>query len=253
MQDLHEYQLNDIKSCLPQYSVIDGRSNGEDDEEVRYNPIFFKKESRLRLVKNGTFTLKKKPYYINSKFFKIERKPSMCTWARLSFAERITPYSYNETSRKSTSELLLRELRIMSNKIVMDEPRVRYKWYDFYVAVTHLSSMYEYTAKEQAHTLTQRLKDDIMERRAYPVVLMGDIGWEDNSPIYDMLQKNKWLSNTMEASKSVLPAMSFKERALVDYIWQNKFKSLLSAIITDTSGKQLCDHYPVLAALLPNL
>ena len=192
-----------------------------DDNKPQFNPIFYERSSRLVLVRSGTFWLSMSPTKRGSKLPKAA-DPRICTWA---------------------------EMKVLS--------RSRRHHLRFYVANTHLNWKNVNVAKKQIEICTHYLKNTVMDRRRYPIVLMGDLNWEDNTSVYKALENTDWLSNTMAESIKTYPALTAitldgsNEKELIDYIWQNNFESLLSATTMNArpNGRMISDHRPVLAAV----
>lgn len=269
LQNVRGYQLKDLNLCLKGYAVV-ANLNSYNNKDPMYDPLYYKISERITLVRSGTFWLSKTPSIPGSKLPNA-KEVSACTWVRLQFAERLTQntFSYSAqplTRKESFLDRLLSLLKVYTGKISNTEhnngfsainaapARIMYQWFDFYVAVTQLDSTDEGVAQQQAKILTKHLRNSVMDRRRYPLMLMGDFGWEDNTDVYKHFNRKDWLLNTMATAKQVFPAMTFvqpnsvKEK-LVDYIWQNKFITMFSATMTDVENY----HRPVFTALLPRI
>jgi len=275
LQEVQESHIASLKQCLPKYTIISGRPTNVNGVNL-YNPIVYRNWRRLRVIKSNTFWVSLTPNVENSKL-NSTLKPVSCTWVKMYFAERKSRYprSYvpRAAKRESYRDMIMRLIRrfVIVTKKAGEElaesrqaardsrpPKIAYRWTTFYVAVTKLDGVNEVSAEKQAHLLTKHLRNKIMDRRRFPIIVMGDLGFEDNTPVYDVFDKVHWLKNTMVTSRDKYPELSLvrsvasSKEGLIDYIWQNKFQSVMAATLTDTeSDGRITDHRPVITALLP--
>ena len=254
-------QRDFFQSCLSQYTYAGSKI--QRNSLTKHHGLFIKKAKRMRIINTGSFSLSMVP--ITSKFGNI---PRMCTWVRMRFAERksSSPVYRSTTRNGKTSMKVLRLLKAFSGKKSDNRYGLRhtrrtgisYQWFDFFVAVAKLDPYNENVAKQQLEILTKYLKNHVMGRRQYPVILMADFGWEYNSCVFDELKKSRWLENAFETSSGQYPAVTLlkgtrtKGGSLVDFILGSKFKSLLAATITHGRGNSQTNflHRPVLSAVL---
>ena len=223
MQEVLLSQLEFIKTCLENYTyVAEPRVN---HTLAHYNPIFFKKDPRLVAIENGTFWLSHTPDVPYSQLPEAQH-PRICTWVRL----RVSKNASNEYAHS----------------------------FDMYVANTHLNWKKVEVARDQIKVLLTHLRSKVMNHCRNPVLMMGDLNWEDHTILYQEIEKFQWMTNTMAMSRQMFPALTAVRldthagKELIDYVWQDGFESILSATMMDKrpNGRLLADHRAVLAAVL---
>lgn len=272
---LQEVPVNDVstlKSCLTGYLVVTGEPSHVDGI-VMYNLVVIKHSRRLTLVETGSFVLGHESNNVESQVN--SSIATTCTWARIRIAERKTRYPkyYEKRSiqHESFGSLLLRMLKLFTKKkegskeeimrqqniknmkdIMKKQRKVMYSWTDFYVAVTKLNHQNKHTANKQAHLLARNLRNKVMDRRRYPVFVMGDLGFEDDSKIYEYLCQVQELKDSMAEARYQYPSLTCDNEGLVDYIWHDRFESIMAATMTDTenSDVKISNHRPVFAAFV---
>lgn len=270
---LQEVPVNDVsilKSCLTSYTVVTGEPSRVDDI-VMYNLIIIKHSRRLTLVETGSFMLGHESNNVESEAN--SSIAAICTWARIRIAERKTRYPkyYEKRSiqHESFGNLLLRILKLFTKKkegskeeiirqqnikdlksTMKRERKVMYSWSDFYVAVTKLNYHNKHTGNKQAHLLARSLRNKVMDRRRYPLFVMGDLGFEDNSKMYEYLHQVQELKDSMAEARYQYPSLTCDKEGLVDFIWHDKFESIMAATMTDTENTdvKISNHRPVFAA-----
>lgn len=260
-QEVLKKQHTDLKSCLKRYYPAKIKKSHSDD--ILHNSIFIKQTRILRVVKSGTFWLSETPNIVGSKLPN-ESQPRTCSWIRAKFAKQLTRGRYFKPEKSGSIQrlfqlLLLHTARNQNQKKKLQFRRPTYKWFEFYIANTHLDYRDVNTASQQIKILLQHMKNKIMNQRRSPIILMGDLNWEDNTAMYDAILNMKWLRNTMVESRETHPALtavnfdSVQGKELIDYIWQSGFTPVMSSTMMDVrdNGRQISDHRPVFAALLP--
>ena len=265
MQEVSKNQLVDLKSCLRGTYYYVGQQQNYDGDKPQFNPIFYKRSLSLKLTEAGTFWLSDTPKKRGSKLYDAT-EPRICTWAKMQFTMRV-PSTFTRRKPVSKTKFILELLGHFTSpknpkksipiRYAYRRMRNRYIRFTFYVVNTRLDYKKDgRIAKKQIEICTRYLKNTVMDRRRYPIVLMGDLNGEDNTSVYKALENTDWLSNTMAESIKTYPALTNLEKpsenGLTDYIWQNHFKSLLSATIMNVrpNGRRLSDHRPVFAAFL---
>ena len=249
-------QLSDIHKCLHGYASIGDPITNQSN--THYNPIFYKKHAHIKLVSHGTFWLSKTPNLPESTVEGTNR-PRVATWVQMTFSKNVVKRKQSKTLDKIFWLLQAATGNTKNGK--QDDglsANVDYVHMTFFIVNTHLDWKNVEVARRQIHSLLSHMKEKIMDRRRYKVVLTGDLNWEDDSSMYKEMERFKWMKNTMASSRKTFPALtavdlnSFREKELNDYIWQDKFESILSATLMDLrqNGRLMSDHRPVFAALL---
>ena len=187
-------QNEKFKPCLTQYTYA-GRHPFNHNNNTKQHSLYVRKERRLRVVDTGSFSLDKNP---NSDVI-----PRTCAWVRMRFAERKSArplyFSSDGTSEGSYSRAFMKILGLLKaftrsdntlsyNTVpsITKHDKVSYQWFDFYVAVAKLDPREERNARHQLRTLVKRLKNHVLDRRRFPIILMADFGWEYNSSVFHL-------------------------------------------------------------------
>ncbi|NP_001274282.1 uncharacterized protein LOC100211719 precursor [Hydra vulgaris] len=264
MQELTESQLKFMTLCLPHYSYVEPEKKRSTNS--RLNSIFYKRTHFLKKIDSGTFWLSKTP---NIPFTKVHNsvEEQTCTWIKFQYAVKLNLEPQSQAI-EPISEKLTRLLHDATGKSfrrpmkMVTRKRFVYSWKKFYVATTKISNKNADIAENQVKILLNHLSDEIMDRRSYPLLLAGNINWEQETSVYDEIKNHKLkLVNTMEFSKKLFPRPSIIEivngeekpnAKLTDQIWNTGFSNLLSGTLIDKSsqGVGFSDHRAVFAAVL---
>lgn len=269
LQQVLPRQLADLENCLASYDLVHPTISTEVGGKGYFNPIFTKKDNRLSQrssgVSSGAFWLSETPTIRGSKLQKSRYQidVSMATWVKLSFTYKAKIY-VDHASNKKIHFLLNTFTNGSKTKLKNDVRKEHYKNHqtqerlvttNFYVVNVQLEPSYsEYVRKEQINILLSTIKDVVMDRRRFHVILTGNYNAKD---ISEDIKRFDWLRDTVKDSRSSYPAFSLFDSVggggLVDYIWQDKFESILSATLVDEqhNGESLSEHRPILAVLIP--
>jgi len=203
-------------------------------------------------------------------------QPSSCTWAKIQFkhilnaggASQEAPFILKEEEKVSVIQRLFDLLTLLlpqKNKTQNTNNRVRrnsvlpYRWSHFFVAVMKINSFDEESAEQQFKMILSHLRNTITERRRFPLILLVDLGQEDNSLAYEYIGRRfNWIRNTMAHSEKSFPAMTVinqndpSSELLSDYIFKHRFTGLISAVISDDLVSQdgVSSHRPVMSTIL---
>lgn len=259
LQEVSQSQLNYIQSCMSGYKIL---KEDKFDQKKAQNIIVYKDTQRLKVRKYGSFSAEQN---------KIRSfNPSTCTWMKLHFGHRLTGeansfslnqprMSFVERLRNMLLFLLPQKKKTTSGNRVRRNVADTYRWTNIYVAVAKINSYDETSAKQQFKSILRHMRYVVMGRRRHPLILLVDLGQEDNSAAYQYLStKRHWLKNTMVNSIKTFPAMTLlhendpSSEMLSDYLWQHRFHGIVSAVISDNIANEegTSTHRPVLTTLL---
>ena len=255
LQDVDEIKQAFLRSCLKGHSIIN-----EDSDNPSKNILLFKDSQRIRVNGHGSFMASD----VSSTGYKSK---SSCTWVRLQFGRltKLLRPQFSFTIDQPQKKVVNRLYRILSlllpqNKIPRRFRRdafTPYRWSNLYVAVLKIHGVSEQAAATELHYLVSHLRNKVMDRRRYPLILLVDLGKEDISLAYRSIkQRYHWIKNTMQYSIQTFPALTrtneeapFKSM-LENYVMKHRFHGLVSGIITDDVITRLSPNRPVFAALL---
>lgn len=244
-----------LKSCLKGYSIIH-----EDSDNPSQNILLYKDSQRIRISDHGSF----KASEVSSTGY---QSKSSCTWMRVQLA-RLTllprpqfSFSIDQPKKKVVNRLYrILSLLLPQNKFpsrIRRDAFTPYRWTNLYVAVMKIHGVSEQAAATELHYLVSHLRNKVMDRRRYPLILLVDLGKEDISLAYRSIQQRyHWIKNTMQYSIQTFPAMTrtnenAPSRAMLEnYIMKHRFHGLVSGIITNDVIARLSPNRPVFAALL---
>ena len=242
-----------MKACLSQHSII-----REDSENHLQNVILFKHSRRILIKDHGSFQA-------NTETAE-PKQSSACTWARVQFAHRVTEFpmlrfSASDQPKENDVEKLFGILSLLlpqNRRRNRRDVRSPYHWSTFYVAVLKIhTNEDEEIVREEFRSLLSHLRNKVMERRRFPSILLVDLGKEDNSLAYQLINEQfYWIKNTMAHSILTFPAMTKtneenrSSETMSDYVMKNRFHGLVSAVLTDDIIKGISNTRPVFAAML---
>ncbi|XP_057291437.1 uncharacterized protein LOC130614057 [Hydractinia symbiolongicarpus] len=249
LQEVTTNRLQYLVKCLGGYQMITTKKR---NKGLSPNPIFVKRNRRFRVMNAGIFQLPTKP---NS------TQTQSCSWIKLRFAERLkAPGRVKESFRDKMLRLLRQSTNNAKqrNRHIPKRRRfyVEYRWKDIFIANTQLDANQTGVAENQIVHVMKHMRQNKMQRRAYPVIIMGDFGHEQQTELHQAIKERKWIKNTMITSRKALPALTkinlktLKEERLIDFIGSRKLTALLSAVLMDArpNGRPFSDHRPVLTA-----
>ena len=191
-----------------------------------------------------------------------------CTWLKVQFAVKLELEAQSHQIEPAINKLLrllksATDKRIIKPQTTVTRKRVMYSWRKFYVATTQLSRDDAGIAKRQVEILLDHLSNKIMDRRSYPVILAGNINWEQGTTVYNEIKGHRLkLVDMMDSSKKSFPKPSVinvsngletPNAELSDQVWSSGFTNILAATLMDkrSGGEEFSDHRAVFAAVLP--
>ena len=264
-QAVQKKQLAELAKCLSMYKYYPGLT--DHSMYHKYNPIFYKHSRYIKVIDKGTFwlsnTTDRRGSYISTKY-NTRTSPRICTWMKVIFAEKKTDITVKKHVNKFQEILLTlqRLLNIRTNGNGAERRRSRlpirrrrkfrrprFIWSTIYIANTQLENRYEDVALQQMAILKENFREVIMKRRRYPLIFMGDLGWNYESNLYKLIDDQGWM---IDAVKFAAKSSPLKLRNK-DYIMQNRLKSLLSGIMFSNNwpdNMRVSTNHPLFAAFL---
>ena len=242
-----------LKTCLKGHSII-----SEDSSNPSQNILLLKSSQRIRVSSHGSF---KASEVSNTGY----QSKSSCTWMRVQFARMTIPPQFSFTMKRPRKKAVNRLYNILSLLLPQAKKISRtrrdafapFRWSNLYVAVLKIHGESERAATTELHYLVSHLRNKIMDRRRYPLLLFIDLGKEDNSLAYQSLKRRYyWIKNTMQHSIQTFPAMTRTNEndpssaMLENYVMKHRFHGLASGIISDDSIMRISPDRPVFSALL---
>eukprot|EP00111_Clytia_hemisphaerica_P025070 TCONS_00073796-protein len=253
LQSTSEEQRRNLKVCLHQHSII-----GEDSDNNLQNVILFKHSRRILIKDHGSFKA--------SNYDVALKQSSTCTWARVQFAHRVRGFpmlrfSGADQPKENDVEKLFGILSLLlpqNRRRSRRDVKSPYRWSTFYVAVMKIhNDDDEGMLREEFRSLLSNLRNKVMKRRRFPLILLVDLGKEDNSLAYQLINEQfYWIKNTMAHSILTFPAMTKTNKedrsseTMSDYVMKNRFHGLVSAVLTDDVIKGISNTRPVFAAMM---